>query len=188
MSWRWRLVVDASVLLAIGSVVPTVPTADVVTAAQVLGPQGLGPVPFGVAKPNAVGGLIRVFGKPSSAGSNSGCDGRYSEVEWGELVAEFRLGVFSGYRYLTGGWPLTAPGFPHPPPSQLRGPHLATAKGISLGSTLGQLRSAYDNVHFVGVDKWKVANGLVFVVDAAREPELPSSKVVEIKFGTCGDF
>jgi hypothetical protein len=111
MSWRWRLVVDASVLLAIGSVVPTVPTADVVTAAQVLGPQGLGPVPFGVAKPNAVGGLIRVFGKPSSAGSNSGCDGRYSEVEWGELVAEFRLGVFSGYRYLTGGWPLTAPGF-----------------------------------------------------------------------------
>lgn len=38
---------------------------------------------------------------------------------------------------------MTTPGSPNqPPPSQLRGPHLATAKGISLGSTLGQLRSA----------------------------------------------
>jgi hypothetical protein len=110
-------------------------------------------------------------------------------VEWGELVAEFRLGIFSGYRYLKGGWPLTTPGSPRrPPPSALHGPHLATAKEISLGSTLGQLRSAYGEVRFVGVDKWQAANGVVFFVDAAREPEPPSSKVVEIKFGTCGDF
>jgi hypothetical protein len=27
-----------------------------------------------------------------------------------------------------------------------------------------------------------------FVVDALRDPEPPSSKVVEIKLGTCGDF
>ena len=73
-------------------------------------------------------------------------------------------------------------------PSALHGPHLATAKGISLGSTLGQLRSAYGDVRFVGVDKWQAANGVVFVVEAAREPEPLSSKVVEIKFGACGDF
>ena len=110
-------------------------------------------------------------------------------MEWGELVAEFRLGAFSGYRYLKGGWPLTAPVSPsRPPPSQLHAPPLATAKGIFLGSTLGQLRSVYGDVRFVGVDKWPVTNGVVFVVDAAREPEPPSSRIVEIKFGTCGDF
>jgi hypothetical protein len=65
---------------------------------------------------------------------------------------------------------------------------LATAEGISLGSTLLQLRSAYGDVRFIGVDRWQAANGVVFVVDAAREPEPPSSEVVEIKFGTCGDF
>jgi hypothetical protein len=43
-------------------------------------------------------------------------------------------------------------------------------------------------MRFVGVDKWPVTNGVVFVVDAAREPEPPSSRIVEIKFGTCGDF
>jgi hypothetical protein len=110
-------------------------------------------------------------------------------VEWGKFVAEFRSGRFSGYRYLKGGWPLTTPGSPRrPSPSQLRGPHLATAKGISFGYTLGQLRSAYGQLRFAGVDKWKAANGVVFVVDAAKEPEPPSSKVVEVKFGTCGAF
>jgi hypothetical protein len=65
---------------------------------------------------------------------------------------------------------------------------LATAKGISLGSTLGQVRAAYGELHFVGVDKWQAANGLVFVVGDSREPEPPSSKVVEVKFDACGDF
>ena len=59
---------------------------------------------------------------------------------------------------------------------------------ISLGSTLRQLHVAYDKLRFVGVDKWQAANGLIFVVNAAREPEPRSSKVIEIKFGTCGDF
>lgn len=43
-------------------------------------------------------------------------------------------------------------------------------------------------LHFVGVDKWRAANGIIFVVGALREPEPPFSKVVEIKLGTCGDF
>jgi hypothetical protein len=65
---------------------------------------------------------------------------------------------------------------------------LATAKGISLGSTLGQVRLAYGDLNFAGVDKWRAANGTIFVVDALRDPEPSSSKVVEIKLGTCGDF
>jgi len=181
----------ASLLLALGPVAAaqTVPTTRVIAPTHVLGPEGVGPVHFGTAKAKAVADLSSLFGRPSSQGGNSGCGARYSEVEWGELVAEFRLGTFSGYRYLKGGWPLTTPGSPRrPPASALHGPHLATAKGISLGSTLGQLRSAYGNARFVGVDKWQAANGVVFVVDAPREPEPPSSKVVEIKFGTCGDF
>ncbi len=40
----------------------------------------------------------------------------------------------------------------------------------------------------MGVDKWRPVNGIVFVVNAAHEPEPPSSRVTEIKFGTCGDF
>ncbi len=30
--------------------------------------------------------------------------------------------------------------------------------------------------------------GVVFVVNATKAPEPLSSKVIEIKFGTCGDF
>ena len=65
---------------------------------------------------------------------------------------------------------------------------MATAKGISLRSTLAQVRSAYGGLRFTGVDKWRAPNGVVFVVNATREPEPLSSKLVEVKFGTCGDF
>ena len=106
-------------------------------------------------------------------------------MEWGELVAEFRLGIFSDYRYMKGEWPLTTPGSPRRLlPSEHAGLVLATAKGISLG----QLHLAHGELHFAGVDKWRAANGIIFVVDALRDPEPPSSKVVEIKLGTCGDF
>lgn len=190
MGWRKRLALWAMVLLTVEPVAmaPTEPVAAVGSPAPVLKPEGIGAVRFGTAKAKAVTGLSSLFGRPSSQGANTGCGPRYSEVEWGELVAEFRSGIFSGYRYLVHGWPLTTPGSPHVPPSLLHGPRLATAKGISLGNTLGQLRSAYPGVHFVGVDKWQVLSGVVFVVDAAREPESPSSKIIEIKFGTCGDF
>jgi hypothetical protein len=49
---------------------------------------------------------------------------------------------------------------------------------ISLGSTLCQFRSVYGDVRFVGADKWRLANGVVFVVGGAKEPEPQSSKVV----------
>jgi hypothetical protein len=156
---------------------------------RALGAHGIGTARFGTTKAKAVAGLSDLLGRPTWQGVNSGCGPRYTEVEWGELVAEFRLGSFSGYRYMKGGWPLTTPGSPRQPlPSGDAGLALATAKGISLGSTLGQVRLAYGELHFAGVDKWRAANGIIFVVDALRDPEPPSSKVVEIKLGTCGDF
>jgi hypothetical protein len=150
---------------------------------------GIGTIGFGSAKAKAIAGLSHLLGRPTWQGVNSGCGPRYTEVVWGELVAEFRLGTFSGYRYIKGGWPLTTPrSLRRRAPSGQADMPLATSMGISLASTLGQVRLAYGKLHFVGVDKWQAANGTIFVVGALREPEPPSSKVVEIKLGACGDF
>ena len=166
---------------------PSSPAA--IASFRALGAQGIGTVRFGTTKAKAVAGLSDLLGGPTWQGVNSGCSPSYTEVEWGKLVAEFRLGTFSGYRYIKGGWPLTTPGSPR---RALASGHaslaFATAKGISLGSTLGQVRLAYGDLNFAGVDKWRAANGTIFVVDALRDPEPSSSKVVEIKLGTCGDF
>ena len=67
-------------------------------------------------------------------------------------------------------------------------PRLATSTGITLGSTLAQLRAAYDGLQRVGADSRRAPSGLVFVDDARRDPERPGSRIVEIKVGTCGDF
>jgi hypothetical protein len=67
-------------------------------------------------------------------------------------------------------------------------PRLATSRGITLGSTLAQLRRAYTVLHPVGTDKRQAGNGLVFVDDAKHDPEPPTSHIIEIKIGTCGDF
>ena len=154
-----------------------------------LGPEGIGPVRFGLPEARAVVELRARFGVPASLGVNTGCGPRFAEVEWGDLTAEFRSHHFIGYRYAKGGYPLVTPGSPHPRHSLgTRWPKLSTANGISLGSTLGQLRAAYAVVRFVGVDRWESANGLIFVDDAPRDPEAPSSAIIEIKVGTCGDF
>ncbi len=183
--------IGASLLITIGLAIgaATSPPGDSGLRSRLLSSEGIGVARFGQAKAQVVEALTALLGKPAWKGPNTGCGPRYNEVEWGELVAEFRLGSFSGYRYVKGGWPLTTPGSPSgPSSSQSHGPYLATAKGISLGSTLGEVKSAYGKLSFIGVDKWQPANGIVFVVNAEHEPEPASSRVTEIKFGTCGDF
>jgi hypothetical protein len=138
--------------------------------AVVLGPHGVGKAHFGLPKPAAVAALTQLFGPPTTRGPNPGCGPRYSEVVWRGLAAEFRFDVFSGYRYRSAR------------------PKLATAAGISLGSTLAQVRAAHGKLGFVGTDRWRAPNGLVFYDDAMHDPEPPSSRIVEIKIGTCGDF
>jgi len=156
-------------------------TLTVATSVR-LAPSGIGAVRFGLSETRAVAGLTALFGAPTARGINTACGPRFSEVEWGDLVAEFRAKRFSGFRYLEGGYPLTTPGSPPPPRSKAVLPRLATATGITLGSTFAQLRVAYESRRRVGADTWRSANGLVFVA-------MPSSnRIVEIKRSTCGDF
>jgi hypothetical protein len=158
-------------------------------SAPTLRPDGVGPVRFGGTKAAAVAELSHLFGHQSAAGINTGCGPRYTEVEWGDLVAEFRQSRFTGYRFVKGGYPLTTPGSPReasPPTSVFL--KLATATGISLGSTLAQLRRRYRVLRRVGSDAWQTSYGFRFAVDAQHDPVPPSSRVIEIKIGTCGDF
>jgi hypothetical protein len=151
-----------------------------------LTPNGVGSARFGLAQSRAVARLTALFGAPSSRGVNTGCGRRYAEVEWGDFIAEFRAKRFTGYRYRRGGYPLTTPGSPRP--SSRSGPQLATAAGITLGSTVRQLHAAYPTLRAAGASMWRAANGLVFVDNAKRDPVPPSSRIVEIKIGTCGGF
>jgi hypothetical protein len=145
----------------------------------ILQAHGVGTVRFGMRKGEAVARLRVLFGAPSARGVNSGCGARYTEVEWGDFVAEFRLGTFSGYRFVKGGYPLTTAGSPR----QASPP----ARGITVGSTLAELRALY-RLRRAGANLWRVPNGLLFVDDAKRDPVPPASRIVEIKIGTCGDF
>lgn len=65
---------------------------------------------------------------------------------------------------------------------------LVTSKGVTLGSTLAGLRAAYGHVRFVGTSRSASPDGLVFYDNAKNSPSPPSSRIVEIKIGTCGDF
>jgi hypothetical protein len=155
----------------------------------VLRPNGIGAVRFGTAKQKAVAELTHLFGTPAARGINTGCRPRYSEVEWGDLVAEFRMDRFSGFRFIKGGYPLTTKGSPRAAtPAKTGSPRLATSTGISLGSTLAQLRAAYRSLQRVGADTWRAPNGLLFVDDAKRDPVRPTSHIIELKINTCGDF
>jgi hypothetical protein len=145
-------------------------------------------VRFGFVKARAVTSLSAVFGAPAARGVNTGCGPRYTEVVWGDLVAEFRSNTFSGYRYVKGGYPLTTPGSPRAPHQTAPFPRLATSRGTTLGSTLAQLRRAYPALHAAGSDRWEAGNSLVFVDDAKHDPVPLSSHIIEIKVGTCGDF
>ena len=158
-------------------------------SARVLQPHGIGAVRFGTAKLKTVTVLSHLFGMPSARGINSACGSRYTEVEWGDLVTEFRSGRFSGFRFIKGGYPLTTAGSPREQSrSKSVSPKLAVSAGVSLGSTVAELRAAYRTSQRVGADMWRSADGLIFVDDAKRDPVPPTSRIIEIKIGTCGAF
>jgi hypothetical protein len=171
------LVVAALCALGLATAGPTSVVSDT----------GIAGVRFGLPRAAAVSALTRLFGHPSRTMINSGCGPRFTEVAWGHLFVEFRDGRLAGFRYMQAGW-LPQGRSPEPTPLRLLQPKLVTVEGVSLGSTLGRLRAAYGRLDLVGTDRWRTPDGLVFYDDATRQPSPPSSRIVEIKYGTCGDF
>jgi hypothetical protein len=160
------------------------------TKRLVLDSNGIADVHFGLPKAKAVAALQASLGKPDATGTNTGCGPAFTEVAWHDLIVEFRRGTFTGYRYISGGYPLTTAGSPHDPVSPTsRTPALTTASGITLGSTLRELRAAYPALIQSGALKWTAPNGLVFVeASQTNNPTSPTATIAEIKTGTCGDF
>jgi len=150
-----------------------------------LSSEGIGGVRIGSSKAQTVAALTRLFGPPTRRFVSSGCGSAVTEVAWRHLYAEFRLGTFTGFRYVAGSIQPWSAG--RPSEASVR-PRLATALGISIGSTLAQLRERYGRLTPVGTARWESSDGLVFYDNAARFPDPGGSRIDEIKFGTCGDF
>ncbi len=172
----WAAVAAAAVLLGFAAV-------GEAGAGSVLSAHGIGSVRFGVSKQAALRELAAILGAPNARGINTGCGARYTEVEWHDLVAEFRSGRFTGYRYLIGGWPLTTKGSPRETAFAGVAPKLVTAAGVTLGTPLEDARRDDGVLEFVGVDRWRGRDGLVLRANESTPP-----RIVEIQVGTCGDF
>jgi hypothetical protein len=60
--------------------------------------------------------------------------------------------------------------------------------GISLGSTLGQVRLAHGERHLPAADRWRALDGIIFVGAALRDPEPRRARSSRLRWGTFGDF
>ncbi|HZP71760.1 MAG TPA: hypothetical protein VFA97_00125 [Gaiellaceae bacterium] len=168
----------------IGAALPAAVAAE--GATPVLSSHGIAGARFGTSKSQAVERLTAVLGSPSARFVSNGCGPNYTEVEWGHLYAEFRRGKLTGFRYVRGAW---SGGAPAPAASRRVSPRLVTSKGVSLSSTLGQVRRRYGKLGIVGTDRWRSRDGLIFYVSyETTQPAPPTSRIIEIKYGTCGDW
>lgn len=155
-----------------------------------LGAKGIGSVRFGAPEALAVAALRKSLGPPNGTGINTGCGPTFTEIAWRDLIVEFKHDRFAGYRFIRGGWPLTTVGSPHDRvTSRSPTPRLKTAVGITLGSTLGELRRAYGTLRRSGAVQWTTPNGLIFSESpTVRDPNSPTDRIAEIQVGTCGAF
>jgi hypothetical protein len=155
-----------------------------------LNQDGIGSVRFGTSKEMVVVALRTALGNPTTEGVNTGCGAGVTEVAWNDLIAEFRGGTFTGYRFIEGGWPLTAHrGLSDRVTSWAPTPPLKTAGGITLGSTVGEALSTFGYLRFSGAVQWTATNGLTFVEPSTVvNPRAASDRIEEIKIRTCGAF
>jgi hypothetical protein len=174
--------------VAVGLVLALTAAANWSSTLPPLEADGIGSMHFGMSKTKAVASLNSVFGKPTAEGISRACGSRFAEVGWHDLIAEFREGRFSGYRFIEGGWPrLTSQSFHQVTAAKPPTPLLKTALGITLGNTLGQLRAAYGKLKLSGAVQWTASNGLNFIESSAvANPRSLADRIVEIHIGTCG--
>jgi hypothetical protein len=134
---------------------------------------GFSVVRVGTSESKVVKAVSARLGRPSGH-PPSGCGGRYAQVAWHDLVLQFMHGRLSGDRYSTGtgGWS-----------GSRVNPRLRTAEGVTLGTTLGQLRQAY-RLRQSGTDFW-TAGAIVFAVSGAAYPSPPTAPIYEIKVAAC---
>jgi hypothetical protein len=151
-----------------------------------LSSQAIGGVRFGLPRKDVVTRLSELLGtRSTNAPLNRACGPASTEVAWQHLYAELRNGRLVGFRYIADGWPSSGVGKGVIPSDQ---PPLVTTRGIRLGSTLGQARAAYGRLTPVGTNRWQTPDGLVLYDNAHHYPDPPSSRITEIRYGTCGDF
>ena len=137
----------------------------------VLQGSALGPVRLGTTQRSATTKLTLLLGHPTGY-LPPGCVGGYRNVEWSDLIAQFKQGRLVGYRY----W-ITKP-------NQKVTPRLFTAAGITLGSTFAAVKRAYPHLTQTGTDFWN-SGGLTFGLASSRYPSPPSAPVYEIKVNAC---
>jgi hypothetical protein len=141
---------------------------------------GLGVVDFGASTAAVTRALSPVLGSATGR-PLAGCAGAYSELAWDDLTVQFLHGRFHGYRYQVAGWVALSPSGP----SVTADPRLATPQGISIGSTMGELRKAYTSLRQSGNDLWRSSDGIVFAFPPAGLPKPMNAPVLEIEDNTC---
>ena len=182
---RFRLLPLVVFVGAVGALAPAPDApASAAPARQgrvVLSGSGLGPVKLGAGQRAATARLVTLLGRPTTYPPPD-CVGGYRNVEWRDLIVQFKQGRFAGYRYwytqLSQG--VTSQGVPHEPGT----PTLFTGKGVTLGSTFGAVKRAYPHLTQTGTDFWS-SGGLTFAVFAAQYPAPSSAPIYEIKVNAC---
>ena len=130
----------------------------------------MGAVRLGTPEAAAIRELTAQLGAPSGYPA-AGCLGTYTDVAWHDLIAQFKDGRFSGYRY----W-VEQPGRPI-------SPKLTTGKGVTIGTTFGQLRQAY-RLTQSGTFFWSAA-GMTFGLAGDTYPSPAGAPVYEVTVTAC---
>ncbi|HEV3363037.1 MAG TPA: hypothetical protein VG795_02650 [Acidimicrobiia bacterium] len=134
---------------------PTTSTTALSVTAVVPGPEGIGPLPFGMQAARAMSGLTQALGRaekvtPVPAGANCGATRVFRWKDFDVLINE--VSARSGGTPGLVGWSLGPAA-----PSSLG---LKTDKGIGLGSTVAAVKAAYG----AGVTVAQGANGPVLAI------------------------
>ncbi len=143
---------------------------------------GLGLANFGAPAALTTEAITAVLGAATGHPS-AGCTGKYTQAAWHDLIVQFNDGRFTGYRYVAGGSKGVSPSLAtlHDPVV----PTITTAKRITLGRTMAEVKRAYRSLHRSGTDFWRTPGGIVFAFYSAEANPSSMSPVYEVKDNVC---